>query len=138
MLGNLRGSPPSVRLSQLRSSARPGAALTEQEQLHLPGRLLAVLPQVPVDHLAPLHRRLVLGAQRAAHLGRGRVPRRGEKRGAEGSGETLRSGGKQSLPAFFLPPSPPEVQAARTTFTSRASKGRAERKKKHQKTTPKS
>lgn len=96
MLGDLRGSPPP---------ARPGATLTEQEQLHLPGRLLAVLPQVPIDHLAPLHRRLVLGAQRAAHLGRGCVPRRGEKRGAEGSGEAPRRG--EAEPARFLSPSFP-------------------------------
>lgn len=51
--------------------ARPGGAgssLTQQQQLDLPGRLLPVVPQVPVDHLAPLHRRLVLGAQRASHL----------------------------------------------------------------------
>lgn len=41
--------------------------LTEQQQLDLPGRLLAVVPQIPVDHLAALHRRLVLRAQRASH-----------------------------------------------------------------------
>lgn len=49
----------------------PGAGsllLTQQQQLDLPGRLLSVVPQVPVDHLASLHRRLVLRAQRASHL----------------------------------------------------------------------
>lgn len=40
---------------------------TEQQQLHLPGGLLSVFAQVPVNHLTPLHRRLVLGADRAAH-----------------------------------------------------------------------
>lgn len=44
---------------------------TEQQQLDLPGRLLAVLPQVPVDHLAPLHGRLVLGAECTSHGGGG-------------------------------------------------------------------
>lgn len=64
----------------------PTAALTQQQQLDLPRRLLAVLPEVAVDHLAALHGRLVLSAQCAAHGGRasprprrrGRLAERGE------------------------------------------------------------
>lgn len=52
--------PPGTRL----------AALTEQQQLDLARRLLAILTEVPVDHLTPLHRRLILGAQRTAHCAR--------------------------------------------------------------------
>lgn len=49
---------------------RPAGPLTEQQQLDLARRLLAILAEVPVYHLTPLHRRLVLGAQRAAHCAR--------------------------------------------------------------------
>lgn len=64
----------------------PTAPLTQQQQLDLPRRFLAVLPEVAVDHLAALHGRLVLGAQCAAHGGRasprprrrGRLAARGE------------------------------------------------------------
>lgn len=64
----------------------PTAPLTQQQQLDLPRRLLAVLPEVAVDHLAALHGRLVFGAQCAAHGGRasprprrrGRLAARGE------------------------------------------------------------
>lgn len=45
----------------------PTAALTQQQQLDLPRRLLAVLPQVLVDHFRALGCRLVLGAHGAAH-----------------------------------------------------------------------
>lgn len=83
-------------------------ALTQEQQLDLPGRLLAILPQVPVDHLAPLHRRLVLGAQCAAHFGKGaalpgREKRReaGERRGST-PGAALRREGSERLPALFL------------------------------------
>ena len=41
---------------------------TEQEQLHLSGGLLSVLPQVLINHFTPLHRSFVLGADRAAHF----------------------------------------------------------------------
>lgn len=44
-----------------------GRGLTQQQQLHLPRRLLSVFPQVPVDHLGALGRRLVFGAHGAAH-----------------------------------------------------------------------
>lgn len=43
--------------------------LTQEEQLDFPGCFLAILSQVPVDHLTSLHRSLVLCAQGAAHLG---------------------------------------------------------------------
>ena len=56
VVGEVRPPPPSHLLP-----------LTEQQQLDLPGCLLPVVPQIPVDHLAALHRRLVLRAQRAPH-----------------------------------------------------------------------
>lgn len=58
--------PPSGRARV--SGGEAASVLTQQQQLDLPGRLLPVVPQVPVDHLAALHRRLVLRAQRAPHL----------------------------------------------------------------------
>ena len=62
---SLAPGPPGAPARQ------PGpAALTEQQQLDLARRLLAILAEVPVDHLTPLHRRLVLGAQRTAHCAR--------------------------------------------------------------------
>lgn len=76
--------------------------LTEQEQLHLLGRLFAVLAQVAVDHAAPLGRRLVLGAQRTAH---GRGPRTrdrgkgGDGRGRERSAAPLALNPSQPTPA---------------------------------------
>lgn len=61
------GSPGRVREV---GGPVPGG-LTQQQQLHLPRRLLAVLPQVLVDHAGALGGRLVLGAHGAAHGGGG-------------------------------------------------------------------
>lgn len=71
---------PAATPAQRPPPGRPGyppaapasapAALTQQQQLDLTRRLLAILAEVPVDHLTPLHRRLVLGAQRTAHCAR--------------------------------------------------------------------
>lgn len=57
----VRGLGPGIR------GLSAGRGLTQQQQLHLPRRLLSVFPQVLVDHLGALGRRLVLGAHGAAH-----------------------------------------------------------------------
>ncbi|TNN82933.1 hypothetical protein EYF80_006890 [Liparis tanakae] len=44
------------------------AVPTKQEQFDFSGGLLPVVPQVFVNHLTPLHRGFVLGADRAAHV----------------------------------------------------------------------
>lgn len=91
----------------------PTAPLTQQQQLDLPRRLLAVLPEVAVDHLAALHGRLVLGAQCAAHGGRasprprrrGRLAARGEA-GPEAAPlrpQLRQAGGKVCEPARRRP-----------------------------------
>lgn len=104
----------------------PTAPLTQQQQLDLPRRLLAVLPEVAVDHLAALHGRLVLGAQCAAHGGRasprprrrGRLTARGEVGpvAAPLRPQLPQAGGKVCEPARRRPgrPSPPAGDTTRS------------------------
>lgn len=52
------------------SASRPGCLerlLTQQEQLHLSGRLFSIFPQVFIDHFRPLGRGFIFLTNRAAH-----------------------------------------------------------------------
>lgn len=103
-----RGAPPVP--------APDPAALTEQQQLDLARRLLAILAEVPVDHLTPLHRRLVLGAQGAAHGARSeRLPPLPSSPRAVSKHRcllSLRTRASESLPTPATPP-PPTSSAGR-------------------------
>lgn len=87
-LGCRARSPPSPGPGPV-----PMAPLTQQQQLDLARRLLAILPEVAVDHLAALHGRLVLGAQCAAHGGRASPrPRRRGRLAARAEAGRVRGG----------------------------------------------
>lgn len=87
-----------------------GRGLTQQQQLHLPRRLLAVLPQVLVDHLGALGRRLVLGAHGAAHPA---VRRPGRPRPPHGPGPA-----RPARPAPLAPAAGPLGVALGSTVPS--------------------